>query len=72
MKKIKFENKLGLNKQIVSKLNETEMYITVGGKKKKVRKTVKCTIVCTVSVPCMIDDLSKPLCDDKLPKTIIG
>jgi len=55
MKKVKFSG-LNLNKQVVSKLNEDQMNQVKGG---------------VTSIPCMIDDDSRPvLCSPDLPKTI--
>ncbi len=62
MKKIKLKGKLSLNKQSISILNEKAMNNAVGGKK---------TLKTGSSVPCAIDDDSRPvLCSPDLPKTL--
>lgn len=73
MKKIKFEGKLNLNKEVVSKLNDGEMSGMMGGVKRT--RGPRCqgqeSIICTISLPCMIDEDSSPiLCSPDLPTTI--
>lgn len=71
MKKIKFEGKLNLNKAVVSKLNDGEMSGMLGGAKRTRAARCQESAVCTVSLPCMIDDDSRPvLCSPDLPSTI--
>jgi len=66
MKRIKLNQKLSLNKEIVSNLNDAEMQNALGGKK-RVSKN------CATSVPCFIHDDSSPvLCSPDLPSTIGG